>query len=350
MTDPTAGSPGHLLTACRNQPARLDKMAAPSRILVIRLTAIGDVVLTLPSVSVLRANFPSAKISFLTTRENSELLRGFRDVDETIVLNRSALRGKNLFRIGGELLRLVRRVRAGRFSLAVDLQGNGESAWLARITGAPQRWGIVHKAGRRWAYTQCADRIRDLHAAEMQLELLRRCGLKIAGVRNEFLLPADALAAAREFLVAQPFLPEKPLLFVQPFTSSPHKNWPLENYLALARHWQALGWQVVFGGGPADRVALAPARDAGFAVSAGVPLLVTGGLMQLSSLIVGGDTGALHLAVAQGKRVVMLMNHARAGRPHPFRHIEWSLLPPVDRNIATIHLDAVIAMCEQVLA
>ncbi len=127
----------------RNQRVRPDKMAAPENILVIRLTAIGDVVLTLPAVSVLRANFPSAKISFLTTKENAELLRGFREVDETIALDRSALRGKNPLRIGGEILRLVRQVRAGKFSLAVDLQGNGESAWLARLTGAPLRWGVA---------------------------------------------------------------------------------------------------------------------------------------------------------------------------------------------------------------
>ncbi len=325
-------------------------MKPPPAILVIRLTAIGDVVLTLPAISVLRANFPAAKISFLTTQENSELLRGFHDVDETIALNRSALRGVNFFRVGGELFRLARRVRAGKFSLAVDLQGNGESAWLTRLTGAPQRWGIVHKAGRRWAYTQSADRNRELHAAEMHLELLRQGGLKLDAARNEFILPADALVAARIFLAGQNIIPEKPLLFVQPFTSSPHKNWPLENYLALARHWQALGWRVVFGGGPSDRAALEPARDMGFAVSAGVPLLVTGGLMQLSRLIVGGDTGALHLAVAQGKRVVMLMNHDRPGRPYPFRHPEWSLVSPVDRDIATIKLETAMIACKASLS
>lgn len=324
-------------------------MDSPKNILVIRLTAIGDVVLTLPTLSVLRDNFPTSKISFLTIKRNAELLRGFKAVDEAIILDRDNLRGVHPWRLTGELYRLLRRLRAEKFSLAVDLQGNGESAWLTRFTGAKQRWGVVHKSGRRWAYTQSADRKRELHAAEMQLELLRLGGLKIADVCNEFILPADALEAARAFLSAQRIDAEKPLMFVQPFTSSPHKNWPLENYLALARHWQARGWQIVFGGGPADLAALKPARVAGFAVSAGMPLLVTGGLMQLSSLIAGGDTGALHLAVAEGKRVVMLMNHNRPGRPHPFRHPEWSLLPPVDRNIATINLDAVIAMCEQAL-
>lgn len=319
-------------------------------ILLIRLTAIGDVVLTLPAVSVLRENFPAAKIFFLTTQENAALLRGFRDVDETITLNRAELRSGNPLRLTGEIFRLLRRLRAGKFSLAVDFQGNGESAWLTRFTGAPRRWGVVHKPGRRWAYTLALDRRRELHAAEMHLELLQQGGLKTGNSRNEFLLPADALTAARTFFTAHQLVPEKPTLFVQPLTSSPGKNWPMDNYLALARHWQMRGWQVIFGGGPADIGALEPARAAGFVVSAGVPLLVTGGLMQLAALTVGGDTGALHLAVAQGKRVVMLMNQTRPGRPHPFRHPEWSLIPTENRRIATIKLETVITACEAALA
>ena len=153
-------------------------MENPARILVIRLTAIGDVVLTLPAVSALRQNFPAAKITFLTTKENATLLRGFRDADETIVIDRAAFRSGNPWRIGREFFRMLRRLRAGKFSLAVDLQGNGESAWLTRLTGAPQRWGIVHKPGRRHAFTQSVDRRREIHAAEMHLELLKHCGLK----------------------------------------------------------------------------------------------------------------------------------------------------------------------------
>ena len=324
-------------------------MNASERILVIRLTAIGDVVLTLPAVSMLRNNFPEARITFLTTKENATLLRGFREVNEVIAIDRSRLRGKNIFRSAGELIRLLRQLRRGKFNLAVDLQGNGESAWLTRLTGARQRWGAVHKAGRRWAYTRSLDREKEVHAAEMHLKVLRSGGLQDDQVRNECALPSDALESAKTFLATHHISLEKPLLFVQPLTSSPRKNWPLANYLTLAKHYQARGWQVIFGGGPGDAAALASVSEAGFVSSVGVPLLITGGLMQLSNLIVGGDTGMLHLAVAQGKRVVMLMNHNRPGRPHPFRHPEWSLLPPVDRDIATIPLDAVIAMCEEAL-
>ena len=321
-------------------------MEMPTRILVIRLTAIGDVVLTLPAVSVLRQNFPAAKITFLTTKENASLLQGFRDVDETIVLDRAAFRSRNPWRIAKEFFRLCSQLRAGKFSLAVDLQGNGESAWLTRITSAPQRWGIVHKPGRRRAFTHSVDRRREIHAAEMHLELLKHCGLKMDSVRNEFFLPSDVLVAARNFFAANKLVPEKPTLFLQPFTSSPAKNWPLENFLTLAKHWQAHGWQIIFGGGPADVAALKPARALGFVISSGVPLLVTGGLMQLSTLTIGGDTGALHLAVAQGKRVVMLMNTNRSGRPHPFRHEAWTLAPVVERNIASLELVTVIAASE----
>ena len=107
------------------------------------------------------------------------------------------------------------------------------------------------------------------------LSLLQQCGLKIGEIKNEFVLPEDALAAARDFFSEQKLEIPRPTLFIQPFTSSPQKNWPLENYLAVARHWRARGWQMIFGGGPADRIALEPARAEGFCIAAGQPLLVS---------------------------------------------------------------------------
>ena len=62
----------------------------PENILLIRLKAIGDVVLTLPAVGALRENFPAAKITFLTSKENASLLRGFREVNEVMALDRAA--------------------------------------------------------------------------------------------------------------------------------------------------------------------------------------------------------------------------------------------------------------------
>ena len=305
------------------------------RILIIRLTAMGDVVLTLPAVHAIRENFPAARISFLTTKENAALLRGFRNVDEAITLDRAAFRSGNLWRMTSELFRLLRRLRAGKFSLALDLHGNGESAWLTRLSGAPQRWGFVKKPSRRRAYTQSLPH-QHLHPAESNCALLRYCGLNVGDLRNEFVLPPEALAAARDFFSANQLSTEKPTLFIQPFTSAAQKNWPVENYLAVARHWKSRGVQIIFGGGPADRAALEPARQERFVISAGVPLLVTGGLMQLSTLVLGGDTGALHLAGALGKRVLMLMHQATPGSAAPFQHPDWVVAAPRPEAIGEI--------------
>jgi ADP-heptose:LPS heptosyltransferase len=316
---------------------------AQDNILLIRLKSIGDVVLTLPAVNAIRENFPSAKITFLTSKENVPLLRGFREVNEAIALDRAALRGGNPLKMAGECLRLLRRLRAGKFSLAVDFQGYGETAWLTRMTGAPRRWAHVHRAGRGWAYTQSIEQIPTVHPAEAHLHLLSRCGLRTGTVRNQFVLPEAALNEARAWFTEHRLDSTKSTLYIQPFTSGAHKNWPLENYIAAARHWRSHGAQIIFGGGPSDSAALEPARREGFAISAGVPILVTGGLMQLSTLVLGGDTGALHLAVAQGKRVLMLLHQDAPGSPLPFQHSDWVVVAPKPVSIAEISVPEVIA-------
>jgi len=316
-------------------------MKPPQSILVIRFKAIGDVVLTLPAVSVVRQNFPKARITFLTSSENAPLLQGFRDVNEVLSLDRAALRSGNPLKVLPEFFGLLRRLRGGRFDLALDLQGYSETAWLARLSGAPERWGTIYSQGRKWAYTRSLPRNKEIHSAEDHLRLLSHGGLSAMEPANEFHLPTAALAAAHAFLEKNRLTATHPLLFLQPFTSSPHKNWPLENYLSIARHWQSRGIQIVFGGGPADRGLLETARRQGFVVSAGVPLLITAGLMRLSTLVLGGDTGALHLAVALGNRVLMLMHEVTPGSPIPFRHPDWVVVSPTAVAIHEIQASTV---------
>jgi ADP-heptose:LPS heptosyltransferase len=247
--------------------------------------------------------------------------------------------------MSARIFQLLRRLRAQNFSLAVDFQGYGETEFFAWWSGAPERWGNVYDAARGWTYTQTSLRDIKTHPAEWNLALLQKSGLKIGGVRNEFVLPADALAEARNFFAANKLSEEKPTLFIQPFTSNPQKNWPLENFLKLAWHSHSRGTQIIFGGGPDDRAALEPARAAGFVVAAGTPLLVSAGLMKLSSVVAGADTGLLHLAVALGKRVVMLMYSNAPGSSHPFQHADWTVTPAAGKAVAEIPTEAVIEAC-----
>lgn len=315
-------------------------------ILLIRLKSIGDVILTLPAVHALREHCPSANITFLTSQENALLLRGFREVNEVIALDRAALRSGNPLKMTGEFFSLLKKLRAGKYSLVVDFQGYGETAWLARLTGAANRWGSVYSTGRAWAYTQGVTRDDRLQIADVNLTLLQQCGVKISAVRNEFHLPPESLAAARDFFASQNLNFARPTLFIQAFTSSPHKNWPLEHFLALATHFRALGTQVIFACGPREAEKLQPAREAGFVVAAGLPLLTAAGLMQLSTVIIGGVTGLIHIAVAMQKRVVMLVGWPQIEPAFPYQHKDWAVVPDSGEGTGNIKLAKVMTACE----
>jgi ADP-heptose:LPS heptosyltransferase len=271
-------------------------------------------------------------------------------VDEIIEVDRNLYRQGNPWKILRATAGLIRRLRRENFSLAIDLQGYVETAALTWCSGAPQRWGSVYNKGRRWAYTHAVTRDYGLHPIDWNLFLLRQCGLETQTIRNEFILPDDALESARKFFAANQLLPDKRTLFIQPFTSSPGKNWPLAGYLAVARHWRERGLQVLFGGGPGESASLESARAAGFAVSAGVPMLVSAGLMKLSTLVLGGDTGMPHLALALGKRVVVIMQSNQPGSCIPFQHADWTVTPAEGQPVAGISPEAVNAACTKAWA
>jgi 3-deoxy-D-manno-octulosonic-acid transferase/heptosyltransferase-1 len=319
-------------------------------ILVIRLKAIGDVIFTLPAVNALRGNFPDAQIHFLTSSENAGLLRGFEEVNRVLTLDRAALRGGNVFKAGAELLGLFRRLRGGRFSHVVDFQGFGETAWLTRLTGAPHRWGSVHGPGRAWAYTRGIRRDDHLHFIDWNLRLLELCGVKSREINNHFRLPAEALATGEKFFLENGLDRARPALVIQPFTSTPQKNWPLENYLQVAGHWRGKGVQIIFMGGPADALPMESARAQGFCVATGLPLLGSAALVQLSALALGGNTGLMHLGVAQGRRVLMLMMHKQPNACFPFRHPDWAIVPEPVGDIRRITVQAVLDETGKALA
>jgi ADP-heptose:LPS heptosyltransferase len=317
-------------------------MADPENILLIRLKSIGDVVLTLPAVHAVRENFPGARLHFLVSTESAAMVRGFADVDEIISLDRAAYRSGHPVRVCSHFFKLVQRLREKRFSLVIDFQGYGETAWLSWLSGAPERWGRAGRLSRAWVYTRPIRPDNTIQIADWNLSVLEQCGLPVGTVRNEYALPPDALEAARQFFSANGLDPARPTIFIQPFTSSPRKNWGLENYLTVAKHWRSQGMQILFGGGPSERQALQPARDAGFVVAAGVPLLVAGGLMKMSSFVLGGITGLLHLAVAMQTRVVMLVGHPSREAGFPYQHRDWAVSSASDGPVSEVTLAAVI--------
>jgi ADP-heptose:LPS heptosyltransferase len=319
-------------------------------ILIVRLKSIGDILFTLPAVHVVRQNFPSARIHFLVSKEHAPLLRGFSEVDEVIPLDRAVYSAKGMLPACAGTLQLLQRLRRPKFSLAIDFQGYGETELLTWSSGAAERWGSVYRKPRGWTYTRGVQRDNSLQIADWNLSLLRQCGLRIGEIRNEYNLPGEAVDEARRFFIANRLDPAKPTLFLQPFTSSPQKDWPLERFLELAGYWRLHQMQIIFGGGPSESARLQPARDAGYPVAAGAPLLVSAGLVKLSTLVVGADTGLLHLAVALGRRVVMLIQSGKRCSSYPFQHTDWTISPSVGKNVSAISTTSMIAATSGLLS
>ncbi len=325
-------------------------MRAEARILLIRLGGLGDLMFTLPAVQAVQAAFPRSRITFLVDKALAPVLEGFGAVHTTLGLDRAAYKRLNPMVLLGGTLTLLSRLKRPGFSLAVDFHGFGETAWLTWWSGAPQRWGNVYEPARSCAYTRPVRHNSALHPIDYNLDLLRQAGgLQPAAPANRFKVPEKVMAEAGLCFREHNLDPGRPTLLLQPFTSSPWKDWPLEHYLRIAQRGRASGLQILFSGGPANRPALEAVRQAGFAAAAGTPLLVSAGLAQLSTLVLGGDTGLLHLAVAMGKRVIMTMASLHAGACCPFGHAEWAVAPPGGSPITSIPIDSVWNACTTAL-
>ena len=129
----------------------------PTKILLIRLRLIGDVVFTTPLIGALKRTFPEAHLAYLVEREAAPIVAHNPHIDELIVVEKS--RGWRRIR---EDTRLAMRLRRARFDLVMDLHGGPRSAWLTLATGAPCRIGYDIQ-GRRGFYTDLVHRPRGLH-------------------------------------------------------------------------------------------------------------------------------------------------------------------------------------------
>jgi ADP-heptose:LPS heptosyltransferase len=303
------------------------KPADPARILFIRWKSIGDVVQTLPAWNTLRAAFPKAFMAYMTSAENEGLLNLFPGVDAVLAFERRALflleRGRGKLSAGWRTI--WRSSLGGGFDLVLDMQGYGETALLTFLTRARQRWGVVYKPARSYAYTAPVARNKRGHLADIYLEVLHRNGIK-GQEPNRLRIPQPALQSARQRLAELGVGdPGRPLLCLQPLTTTPKKNWPLERYAQLARHAEQRGFGVFVSGGPKDREQLQQSPLSAWPIACGQDLSTSCGLVSLADIVVGGDTGLLHAAHAAGSRILMIMRSHTVDRSGPYQRPEWAV-------------------------
>lgn len=317
------------------------------KILIIRRGAIGDIIFTLPAYYMLKANFPNAKFSYLVKDNYSFVLKGFPDLDQIIPIQNEILASKKIISLWKMSTQLLHTIRKNHFQLVVDFAGHGEQAFLLRLSGIKHRWGLIksRKPLRSLLYTNTlARQTHGVHLIDQHLKLLEQGGLTRFPVKNEYIVPSENLDKAKALFNRWELSLQKPTVFIQPFTGDgiEGKIWPLERYVLLVEYWKKRGVQVLFGGGPREAEKLKDIATR-FPVAAGQSDFVTSvGLAKLSSIVVGGDTGLMHAALAVGKRTVMIVGPTNYQLIGPYRHPEWVVKPQKGNLIEDISVEQVL--------
>lgn len=295
---------------------------AEPRILIVRLSAIGDVIHGLPVLCAVRERFPQAFLAWVVEERAAALLRGHPALDELITLPRGWLKSPRT------VWELRRRFSALEFDVAVDLQGLAKSAVAARLSGAGRRIGFGDENGRElspWLYNR---RVRTTgpHVIDRNLELLGPLGIRTPPV--QFRLPEEeADRTAVEQMIGQAGVADG-FGVLNPGAGWPSKLWPADRFAALAKHlgnaWD-LPTLVVWAGDRERRWAEQIVAGSGQHARLAPPTSLTelAALLRRSRLFVGSDTGPLHLAAAVGTPCVGLFGPMPAERNGPYgpRHI-----------------------------
>lgn len=286
-------------------------------ILIVRLSAIGDVIHGLPVLNALRDRFPQARIAWVVEDRAAELLRGHRSLDQRIALPRGWLKSP------GTVWQLRRRLRALEPDVAIDLQGLSKSAVAAWLSGATRRIGFGDANGRELSKWLNTERVHtgSRHVIDCYLELLRPLGIESPAVR--FDVPEgepDREAAER---VIREAACEDGFCVISPGAGWPSKRWPPARFAAVTRHlggaW-GLSTAVIWAGQQerASAEQIVAASDGHARLAQTMSLRTLAAVSRRGRLYIGSDSGPLHLAAAVGTPCVGLYGPWPAERHGPY--------------------------------
>jgi lipopolysaccharide heptosyltransferase I len=269
------------------------------RILITRLTAIGDCILTMPLAVALRQAFPQAFIAWVVEGVSGTMIERHPAIDAAIRLPRRFTRSPLA------LWRLRQQLRSLRLDVTIDPQGLSKSALVAWLSGARRRIGFARPVGREfspWLNTELVAS-RERHVVNRYLELLRPLGVASGPARFDF--PVDEKSRAKMAAALAGLALKGRFAVLNPGAGWESKRWPAERYAELAgeldRRWQ-LPSLVVWAGdqerGWAVEIAQSAARSA--LVAPATSLLELAAVLSQATLFVGSDTGPLHMAAALG--------------------------------------------------
>ncbi len=278
---------------------------AGKRILIVRLSAIGDVVMASPLIRALRDKYPEAHIAWLVQSEAVPLLAANPRLDEVIVWPRGEWqrlwREKRYWRLLTAVRVFRRELRARGFGLVLDIQGLMKSGLLAWMTGAAERVGLGSREGSARLMTRVVDKPQgDKRIGSEYRRMAEALGLETGSFEMDMALSSEDECFADDFIAEHALQPG--YVVICPFTTRPQKHWIETRWLVLAARLRVeLGLPVVMLGGPGDREAatrIAGGETEIIGMAGETSLSQAAALISRAHLLVGVDTGLMHMGIA----------------------------------------------------
>lgn len=275
------------------------------RILVIRFSSIGDIVLTTPTLRALRRRFPDARIDMVAKRQFAELI-------ETNPALHTVFRYDALSGFSG-LLRLGHELRQVHYDLCVDLHGNLRSQILRLLISSAHQTGYSKEIFARTLLVQAKiNRYRRIvPVPERYLAPLARFGVQNDEHGLELFPTEQDKAYIAGLFAAEGLRDGEPVVGFGAIAAHPLKQWPIENFIALGQRLidqhQA---RIVLFGGPGDRenaerIAQQLSNRA-IVLCGRVSLLAAAAALKRCAIFIGNDTGTVHIAAAMQRPVVAI--------------------------------------------
>ncbi|MBI3315962.1 MAG: lipopolysaccharide heptosyltransferase II [Candidatus Omnitrophica bacterium] len=289
------------------------------KILVIKLSAMGDVILSIPSLRALRQKFPDAWISVLVGRKSRKVIRNCPYVSDVIVYEEPS---DKLHALKG-LFKMAKLLAKEDFDIVVDLQNNRTSHALAFLCGASVRAG--HDNGK-WSFflnrkTKDTEGV-SVAPLEHQFRVLKLLGMDSFDKRLELWTEKEEDAKVVSFLESQWLAPTQTLVGINPGSSLrwPTKQWPLENFARLCDELARRNVRVVVTGSADDE----PLADQLMQMTRNKPINAVGktSLTELTALVrrcqvfISSDSAPMHIASSAEVPLIALF-----GPTDPKRHL-----------------------------
>ncbi len=282
----------------------------PRKILILKFSAMGDVVHALPVAATLRKSLPDAHIAWMVEERYQDILRGNPDIDEIIPLRTKVWRKNWNAKSLAEILNTIKTLHRHKFDLVFDLHGLIKSGIIAKLSGAPTRVGF-HRKNCKEKFSALFTNQKGpymaggLHVVDMYLTLLQTALKKVVETKNFPLqVPDEADEKVAYFFDQHPDLSTRPVIGINPGAGFESKQWELVRFAQLAdRISEELSCSIMLTWGPGEEFKAqqisAYMKQKNW-IAPPTSILESIALYKRMALLVSCDSGPLHLGAALG--------------------------------------------------